>query len=379
VVTDSNVSRIPERAAERPPSVPRSEPPDEAPISAPPSAISPQAVRITPVRQSSRPPAAEEPIVVAVLDILLAAAESDGEVCRRELRAIRHLARALMKVEELPSWVEQHISDFDYEKFDVSKTVQALSRLPFEEKRHIVELARRVCDANNAYDLEEEHFLLGMVIALELSPEETEDLVLHTTSAADGLAKRLFDIVFSASVLLLGFPFLFIIGLAVKFTSPGPMLFCQRRYGMGGREIRVFKFRTMAVTEDGPVVRQATVGDPRITPLGHFLRRTSIDEFPQFLNVLLGNMSVVGPRPHAVAHNQLYRTQILEYMLRHKVKPGITGLAQVRGWRGETDTLDKMVGRVSADLEYIRHQSFWLDLSLVWQTVFGRSAHEHAR
>ena len=164
----------------------------------------------------------------------------------------------------------------------------------------------------------------------------------------------------------------------MRLTSPGPILFKQRRYGRGGEEILVWKFRTMRVTEDGERVRQASRADPRVTPLGAFLRRTSLDALPQFINVLTGDMSVVGPRPHAVAHNEQYRTQILEYMLRHKVKPGITGWAQVNGWRGETDTLEKMIERVAHDIEYIRRYSFFFDLKIVFLTVFGRRARHNA-
>jgi putative colanic acid biosynthesis UDP-glucose lipid carrier transferase len=134
----------------------------------------------------------------------------------------------------------------------------------------------------------------------------------------------------------------------------------------------------MRVTEDGIHVKQATYDDPRITRLGAFMRRTSLDELPQFVNVLVGDMSVVGPRPHAVAHNTLYRTKILEYMLRHKVKPGVTGWAQVNGWRGETDTLEKMVQRVAHDLEYIRRQSFFFDVWIIWLTLFGKRVRSNA-
>jgi putative colanic acid biosynthesis UDP-glucose lipid carrier transferase len=164
----------------------------------------------------------------------------------------------------------------------------------------------------------------------------------------------------------------------VRLSTPGPVLFKQRRYGRGGKEIVVWKFRTMRVAEDGPMVHQARRADPRITRFGAFLRRTSLDELPQFVNVLLGEMSVVGPRPHAVAHNQQYRTQILEYMLRHKVKPGITGWAQVNGWRGETDTLEKMIQRVAHDLEYIRRYSLLLDLKIIVSTAFGTAARNSA-
>jgi putative colanic acid biosynthesis UDP-glucose lipid carrier transferase len=162
-----------------------------------------------------------------------------------------------------------------------------------------------------------------------------------------------------------------VIALAVKLSSPGPAIFKQRRYGLNGEVLYVWKFRSMTVCEDGVDVLQAKQGDPRTTRLGAFLRRTSLDELPQFINVLQGTMSVVGPRPHAVAHNEEYRNLIHGYMLRHKVKPGITGLAQVNGWRGETDTLDKMQKRVVCDLEYIQKWSLWLDLKIVWMTIAG--------
>ena len=154
----------------------------------------------------------------------------------------------------------------------------------------------------------------------------------------NGFWKRLFDILLASGVLLLGWPALVAIALAIKLTSPGPVLFRQRRYGLHGEEILVYKFRTMTVCEDGPVVRQATQRDCRVTRLGGFLRRTSLDELPQVLNVLEGKMSFVGPRPHAVAHNEEYRKLINGYMIRHKVRPGITGWAQVNGLRGETSS-----------------------------------------
>jgi putative colanic acid biosynthesis UDP-glucose lipid carrier transferase len=242
----------------------------------------------------------------------------------------------------------------------------------------VIELVREICDANNAFDLEEERYLLGLVLAISLGREDVADLVVHASEGIDGLPKRLFDIVFSAGFLASAWPVLLSIAVAIRLSSPGPVLFKQRRYGRDGGEIEVWKFRTMSVSEDGPSVRQATRDDPRVTRLGAFLRRTSLDELPQFVNVLLGDMSVVGPRPHAVAHNRHYRTQILEYMLRHKAKPGITGWAQVNGWRGETDTLEKMIQRVAHDLEYIRRQSFWFDLEIVLRTAFGRGARANA-
>jgi putative colanic acid biosynthesis UDP-glucose lipid carrier transferase len=186
----------------------------------------------------------------------------------------------------------------------------------------------------------------------------------------DGLAKRIFDVVVSAVLLVLLAVPLAMVALAIKLTSRGPVIFRQRRYGLDGREILVWKFRSMTVCDNGHSVAQATKNDSRITPLGAILRRTSIDELPQLLNVLGGSMSLVGPRPHAAAHNEQYRKMIAGYMLRHKVKPGITGLAQVRGWRGETDTLDKMQRRVECDHEYIREWSLWLDIKILFGTLF---------
>jgi len=185
----------------------------------------------------------------------------------------------------------------------------------------------------------------------------------------DGWLKRSFDVVMASAILVLvALPMLFI-AAAIKLTSPGPVLFKQRRYGINGEMIEVYKFRSMTVTEEDDEVRQATKGDARVTKLGAFLRRTSLDELPQFFNVLFGSMSIVGPRPHAVSHNEEYRGLISGYMLRHKVKPGITGLAQVNGWRGETDTLEKMQKRIEYDLEYINSWSVWLDAKIVLKTI----------
>ena len=185
----------------------------------------------------------------------------------------------------------------------------------------------------------------------------------------NGFLKRLSDIVFSLIIITLISPLLLIIALAVKFTSPGPIIFKQRRYGLDGKEILVYKFRSMTVTEDGNQITQAQKQDKRITPLGAFLRKSSLDELPQFFNVLQGRMSVVGPRPHAVAHNELYRKQIKGYMIRHKVKPGITGWAQVNGLRGETDTLEKMKDRIDFDLDYLRNWSLRLDAHIILKTI----------
>lgn len=184
-----------------------------------------------------------------------------------------------------------------------------------------------------------------------------------------GLAKRLTDIGISLGVLLLLSPLILSIALGIKLTTPGSVIFKQRRYGLDGREIVVYKFRTMYVSEDAQQIAQATKNDSRVTPLGAFLRKYSLDEIPQFVNVLKGNMSVVGPRPHAVAHNEEYRKLIKGYMIRHKVNPGLTGLAQVRGYRGETATVEDMRLRVEADLEYLRNWSLGLDLKIIFRTI----------
>ncbi len=188
-------------------------------------------------------------------------------------------------------------------------------------------------------------------------------------TGSNGFVKRLSDIVLSVIILVLISPILLGVAIAVKMGSPGPVIFRQRRYGLDGKEILVYKFRSMTVTEDGANVQQATKNDSRITPLGAILRKTSIDELPQFVNVLQGRMSIVGPRPHAVSHNEMYRKLIKGYMVRHKVKPGITGWAQVNGYRGETDTLDKMQGRIDYDLDYLRNWSLRLDLYIIFRTV----------
>ena len=189
--------------------------------------------------------------------------------------------------------------------------------------------------------------------------------------------KRTFDVIFSVTALIFLFPLFILIALAIKLTSRGPVFFRQDRYGLDGRKIGVLKFRSMKVLENDAVVVQATRHDPRVTAVGQFLRRTSLDELPQFVNVLRGDMSVVGPRPHAVAHNEQYRNQVAFYMLRHKVKPGITGWAQINGWRGETDTLDKMAKRVEFDLYYIRHWSLWLDIKIVIKTILKGFSGQH--
>ncbi len=198
-------------------------------------------------------------------------------------------------------------------------------------------------------------------------------------TGTNALAKRVSDIVLSLIILVIISPLLLSLIIAVKLSSPGPAIFRQKRNGLDGDEITVYKFRSMTTQDNGPSVKQATKGDARITKLGAFIRRTSLDELPQFINVLQGRMSIVGPRPHAVAHNAQYRELIKAYMVRHKVKPGITGWAQINGHRGETDTIDKMKARVEYDLEYLRNWSLGLDLQIIVRTIglvfFDRNAY----
>lgn len=353
---------------------------DHLNLPSPPSSRldAPNAYRLTGLRNSSLPAEPNDDLLRAVTSLLMAAAMSDGKACRNEIKTARQILREIIGSARLPEWLEKYIEDFEPSSFDLQEATAQLLAAPLMQRRAVAELVRQVCDANNAFDLEEEGYLIGLGMALMLSPEDIADLVVHAAPGVDGWAKRAVDIVFASGFLLVSWPLLGAIALGIKATSPGPVLFKQRRYGRAAEVIEVLKFRTMRVTEDGPAVRQAERQDPRITPFGAFLRRTSFDELPQFINVLRGDMSIVGPRPHAVAHNRHYRTQILEYMLRHKVKPGITGWAQVNGWRGETKTVDKMIARVAHDLEYIRRYSLWFDMKIIAMTAFGRRAHQNA-
>lgn len=186
-----------------------------------------------------------------------------------------------------------------------------------------------------------------------------------------GIGKRASDVVLASLIMLMAWPLMLLVALGVKLSSPGPIIFRQRRYGLDGREICIYKFRSMRVCEDGSEITQARRGDARLTRFGAFIRRTSLDELPQFINVLQGRMSIVGPRPHAVAHNEQYRKLIKGYMLRHKVRPGITGWAQVNGLRGRTETVDTMRARIQYDIDYIRHWSLGFDLIIIAKTLWA--------
>lgn len=204
------------------------------------------------------------------------------------------------------------------------------------------------------------------------------ELVREPLSPIEQLAKRVFDIAVSGTALVLLSPMLAVVAVAIKWTSPGPVLFRQDRNAYNRAPFKIFKFRTMADGSDKGEFRQTQRDDPRVTPIGAWLRKTSIDELPQLLNVLMGDMSIVGPRPHAIAHDNIFENRIDQYARRHNIKPGITGWAQVNGFRGETDTDDKMRGRVELDLEYLDHWSLLFDIKIIVMTALSLKAHSNA-
>jgi putative colanic acid biosynthesis UDP-glucose lipid carrier transferase len=314
-----------------------------------------------------------------VAEALLAAAHSDNPPSTREYETIQRLLCELLGVQRLPLRLQQRIDAFDPSVLDLKLLAEELARRPVVGRKSLIELTRQVCDADDDLVLREDRFMLALSLALSLEPEEVGHIVYSTPFRGMKRAiKRAEDIFLGAVFLALCALPMLLIALAIKLTSKGPVFFRQLRHGEEGVEFHVLKFRSMTAMENGADVVQAQRFDPRVTKVGAILRRTSLDELPQFLNVIAGTMSIVGPRPHAVAHNVLYRAKIREYMRRHKVKPGITGWAQVNGFRGETDTLDKMVSRVEHDLAYIRDWSLWLDIKIIFLTVFGRKVRQNA-
>jgi putative colanic acid biosynthesis UDP-glucose lipid carrier transferase len=244
--------------------------------------------------------------------------------------------------------------------------------LPLSADKRIADIIQRLGDTTVDVHIVPDFLLYNLMHARLGTIGDVETLSVFESPyyGAHDWLKRSFDVtVSSIALLLLALPML-VIAAAIKTTSRGPVFFKQDRYGLDGKAIKVFKFRSMTVQDNGDTVVQAKKGDARVTPLGAVLRRTSLDELPQFINVLRGEMSVVGPRPHAVAHNEQYRKLVAFYMLRHKVKPGITGWAQINGWRGETDSLEKMEKRVEYDLTYIKNWSLWWDTKIVFLTFF---------
>ena len=268
--------------------------------------------------------------------------------------------KLLGPVDTLAEYVKTHKVDLIY------------LALPLGSQPRINKLLDDLCDTTASVYFAPDIFLFDLIQARMDTIGGLPVLAVCETPfyGVNGIVKRVSDVVLATLILILIAPVMAAIALGVKLSSPGPVLFRQRRYGLDGQEILVYKFRSMTVTEDGPVVTQATKNDARVTRFGAFIRRTSLDELPQFINVLQGRMSIVGPRPHAVAHNEMYRKLVKSYMIRHKVKPGITGWAQVNGLRGETDTVEKMKARIEYDLDYLRHWSLGLDLSIIWRTIF---------
>jgi putative colanic acid biosynthesis UDP-glucose lipid carrier transferase len=268
-------------------------------------------------------------------------------------------AMLLGKLAELPGYVRTHRIDLIY------------IALPMRNIQRVTELLDELHDTTASIYYLPDVFVFDLI---QCRTDEIEGLPVVALCESPfygrrGIVKRTSDFLFTLGILILISPLLLIIALAIKLTTPGSVIFRQRRYGLDGREITVYKFRTMSVSEDSSNVKQATRGDARITRVGAILRRYSLDELPQFINVLQGRMSVVGPRPHAVAHNEEYRRLIKGYMIRHKVTPGVTGLAQVRGFRGETATVEEMRRRVEADLEYLRNWSLELDIRIIFKTL----------
>ena len=260
---------------------------------------------------------------------------------------------------DVPAYVTRHEIDMVY------------ITLPMLNHPRVIDLVNSLRDTTASIYFVPDVFMFDLVQARLDNVNGIPVISVFETplTGINAIHKRAFDVVASSLILLAISPLLLVIALLVKLTSKGQVIFKQRRYGVDGDEILVYKFRSMSVCEDGQKVTQATQNDARVTRLGAILRRTSLDELPQLINVLQGSMSIVGPRPHAVAHNEHYRKLIHGYMWRHKVKPGITGWAQINGFRGETDTIDKMEGRVIYDIAYLKNWSLWLDLTIIFKTL----------
>ncbi len=276
------------------------------------------------------------------------------------LTGLPHHTQLIGALDDIPDYVRNHRIEFVY------------ITLPMVSQPRIMALLEELRDTTVSVYFVPDIFVFDLLHASFGQIEGIPIISVRDTPmlGVSGFNKRVMDVIFSVAFLIMLSPLLLLLGLGVKLSSPGPVLFQQRRYGLNGDEILVYKFRSMHVCEDGDCIPQAQKNDPRITPFGAFLRRTSLDELPQFLNVLEGSMSIVGPRPHAIAHNEEYRKLIPGYMMRHKVKPGITGWAQVNGLRGETETLDKMRSRIEYDIDYIRNWSLHLDLIIMLRTLF---------
>lgn len=321
---------------------------------------------------------------------LLAASQSRRVVIAGFNDTSRTLAERLSKNPELCMSVAGYFDDRSAQRLGVGngpKLLGGLSDLPGFVRMHGIEVIfialpmrhiQRVVDLLDALrDTTCSIYYLPDIVVFDLIQSRTLDILgIPAVAMCEtpfygyrGVMKRLTDLILASLVLVISLPLLLLIALLVRVSSPGPVIFKQRRYGLDGLEIMVYKFRTMTVAEDGGEIRQASKNDHRTTAIGRALRRYSLDELPQLINVLQGQMSLVGPRPHAVAHNEQYRKLIKGYMIRHKVLPGITGLAQINGCRGETASLADMEGRIKFDLDYLRHWSPLLDLRILCVTA----------
>ena len=274
----------------------------------------------------------------------------------------------LGRLKDLPGFVKKNAIDLIF------------ISLPIRNVQRVTELLDELHDTTASIYFVPDVFVFDLIQCRTADIDGVPVVALCETPfyGSRGITKRLSDFVVALLVLILTSPILLAIAIAIKATSPGSIIFKQRRYGLDGREIIVYKFRSMTVSEDSDVVPQATRNDQRVTPIGSILRKYSLDELPQFINVLQGRMSVVGPRPHAVAHNEEYRQLIKGYMVRHKVTPGITGLAQISGFRGETSDINAMRGRVECDLEYLRNWSLALDFRIILKTAWMMFADKKA-
>ncbi len=280
--------------------------------------------------------------------------DRSGDRCEPDLKNL-----VWGRIDEVAAYVSSHDIDLVY------------ITLPMFNHPHVTNLVTALRDTTASIYFVPDVFMFDLVQARLNNVNGVPVISVFETplTGMNAIHKRAFDLITASLILLVISPLMIWIAMLVKATSSGPVIFKQRRYGVDGNEILVYKFRSMSVCENSQLIKQATRNDERVTPLGAVLRRTSLDELPQFFNVLQGTMSIVGPRPHAVAHNEHYRKLIEGYMWRHKVKPGITGWAQINGYRGETDTIEKMEGRVIYDIAYLKSWSLWLDLTIIFKTM----------
>jgi len=257
-----------------------------------------------------------------------------------------------------------------YEMIDQHEIDVVYIALPMSQQQQIGEILEALSVSTVSTFLAPDFYLSSIAQGkwITIGDSTTVSVIETPMLGSSAWLKRLEDIIVSTIAIIITAPIMAAIAVAVKLESKGPVLYKQKRHGMNGKEILVWKFRSMNVMEKDHEFKQATKDDERITRVGAFLRKTSLDELPQFFNVLTGEMSVVGPRPHALAHNAQYRRSICGYMQRHKVKPGMTGLAQISGYRGETETKQKMEQRVASDMEYLNNWSIWLDLKIILMT-----------